>query len=62
MPQIHADVNVHDIVILVLNRSEFTSTDSEALSAEVAQKYIEARRIISNELRKHTNPGTMVIK
>lgn len=62
MSQINPDVNLHDIVMLVLNRSEFASTDPKPLAAEVAQKYIEIRRIILEELKQHANPGTMIVK
>ena len=55
MAQINTDVNLHDIVMLALSRSD--STDP----VEVAQKYMEIRSVMLDELRKHTNPGTMVI-
>jgi len=57
MSQINSDINLHDIVMLVLSRSEYASSNP----VEVAQRYIEIRRIILEELRKHTNPGTMVL-
>jgi len=38
------------------------STDPKPLAAKVAQKYIEVRRIILEELKQHSNPGTMVIR
>jgi hypothetical protein len=48
--------------MLVLNQSKFANTAPEQLAIEVAQKYIEVRRIILNELNQHTNPGTTVLK
>ncbi|CVK18432.1 hypothetical protein SPSPH_045040 [Sporomusa sphaeroides DSM 2875] len=62
MPQIHSDVNIHDIVMLVLSRASFASTSPEQMAAEVAQKYIQVRSIILEEIKQHANPGTMIIK
>ena len=58
MSQINPDINLHNIVMFVLIRSEYASSDP----VEVAQKYIEIRRIILEELKQHTNLGTMIIK
>jgi len=62
MSHIQSDINLHELTMLVLNRSEFTSCDPDHLATEIAQKYIATRRIMLEELKQHTNPGTMVIK
>lgn len=62
MSHIHTDINVHDIAMLVLSRAGFASTPPEQMAAEATQKYIEVRRIILEEIKQHTNPGTMIIK
>ena len=46
MAQIDPNINLHDLTMLVLNKSEFVNIDSEPLANEVVKKYIEIRRIV----------------
>jgi hypothetical protein len=60
MAQINSDINLHDLTMLVLNKSEFANIDSEPLANEVVKKYIEIRRIVLKKLQEHTNYGEWI--
>ena len=56
MSQIQTDINLHDLTMLVLNRSDFASPTPNQLAVEIAHKYIDVRKIILDELKKNTTP------
>lgn len=60
MAQIDPNINLHDLTMLVLNKSEFVNIDSEPLANEVVKKYIEIRRIVLKKLQEHTNYGEWI--
>jgi len=60
MAQIDPNINLHDLTMLVLNKSEFVNIDSEPLANEVVKKYIDIRRIVLKKLQEHTNYGEWI--
>lgn len=60
MAQIDPNINLHDLTMFVLNKSEFVNVDSEPLANEVVQKYIDIRRIVLKKLQEHTNYGEWI--
>jgi hypothetical protein len=60
MAQIDPDINLHDLTMLVLSKSEFINIDSEPLANEVVKKYIDIRRIVLKKLQEHTNYGEWI--
>lgn len=52
MAQINLDINLHDLTMMVLRRSEYASVAPELLAAEVSQRYNEVRQIILKELQQ----------
>lgn len=60
MAEINPDVNLHDLTMLVLSKSEFNSIEPERLASEVVQKYIDVRRLVLKQLQEHTNYGEWI--
>lgn len=60
MAEINPDINLHDLTMLVLKKSEFISVEPERLSSEVVQKYIDIRRLVLKQLQEHTNYGEWI--